>query len=117
MKNVTVTEKNLHVPFAVLKQGCTLIVLAFTVEPICKTLSACILYLAEELMSFCGFLYLGCSETEEQLQFPLELCTDTSSANTQTSSKIPGSLSLFLKMHPGFLLYPASLTGITHLLH
>ncbi|XP_076588300.1 C2 domain-containing protein 5 isoform X23 [Chaetodon auriga] len=29
----------------------------------------------------------GCSETEEQLQFPLELCTDSSSANTQPSSK------------------------------
>uniref|UniRef100_A0A3B4ZDF6 C2 domain-containing protein 5 n=1 Tax=Stegastes partitus TaxID=144197 RepID=A0A3B4ZDF6_9TELE len=28
------------------------------------------------------------NETEEQLQFPLELCADTSSANTQPSSKI-----------------------------
>ncbi|XP_008297930.1 C2 domain-containing protein 5 isoform X6 [Stegastes partitus] len=32
----------------------------------------------------------GSSETEEQLQFPLELCADTSSANTQPSSKISG---------------------------
>ncbi|XP_076588283.1 C2 domain-containing protein 5 isoform X7 [Chaetodon auriga] len=32
----------------------------------------------------------GCSETEEQLQFPLELCTDSSSANTQPSSKFSG---------------------------
>uniref|UniRef100_A0A4W6DAM2 C2 domain-containing protein 5 n=1 Tax=Lates calcarifer TaxID=8187 RepID=A0A4W6DAM2_LATCA len=30
----------------------------------------------------------GCSETEEQLQFPLELCADSSSITTQTSSKI-----------------------------
>nr|XP_046249700.1 C2 domain-containing protein 5 isoform X1 [Scatophagus argus]XP_046249701.1 C2 domain-containing protein 5 isoform X1 [Scatophagus argus]XP_046249702.1 C2 domain-containing protein 5 isoform X1 [Scatophagus argus] len=32
----------------------------------------------------------GCSETEEQLQFPLELCADSSSTNTQTSSKSSG---------------------------
>ncbi|KAM7396641.1 hypothetical protein PAMP_019671 [Pampus punctatissimus] len=32
----------------------------------------------------------GSSETEEQLQFPLELCVDSSSANTQPSSKISG---------------------------
>ncbi|KAM3609361.1 uncharacterized protein V6R79_013625 [Siganus canaliculatus] len=32
----------------------------------------------------------GGSETEEQLQFPLELCADSSSANTQPSSKISG---------------------------
>uniref|UniRef100_A0A4W6DAZ2 C2 domain-containing protein 5 n=1 Tax=Lates calcarifer TaxID=8187 RepID=A0A4W6DAZ2_LATCA len=32
----------------------------------------------------------GCSETEEQLQFPLELCADSSSITTQTSSKISG---------------------------
>ncbi|XP_027128402.1 C2 domain-containing protein 5 isoform X2 [Larimichthys crocea] len=32
----------------------------------------------------------GCSETEEQLQFPLELCADSSSANSQTSSRISG---------------------------
>ncbi|XP_069019668.1 C2 domain-containing protein 5 isoform X7 [Embiotoca jacksoni] len=30
------------------------------------------------------------NETEEQLQFPLELCADSSSANTQPSSKISG---------------------------
>ncbi|XP_070686191.1 C2 domain-containing protein 5 isoform X4 [Pempheris klunzingeri] len=30
----------------------------------------------------------GCSETEEQLQFPLELCADASSAISQPSSKI-----------------------------
>ncbi|XP_044050645.1 C2 domain-containing protein 5 isoform X17 [Siniperca chuatsi] len=36
----------------------------------------------------------GCSETEEQLQFPLELCADSSSANTQPSSKISGTVSL-----------------------
>ncbi|XP_075875482.1 C2 domain-containing protein 5 isoform X20 [Nelusetta ayraudi] len=30
----------------------------------------------------------GCSETEEQLQFPLELCTDSSAANTQALSRI-----------------------------
>ncbi|XP_035859622.1 C2 domain-containing protein 5 isoform X12 [Sander lucioperca] len=32
----------------------------------------------------------GGSETEEQLQFPMELCADASSANTQPSSKISG---------------------------
>ncbi|KAL6106821.1 c2cd5 [Pungitius sinensis] len=32
----------------------------------------------------------GGSETEEQLQFPLELCADPSSANCQPSSKISG---------------------------
>ncbi|XP_070686190.1 C2 domain-containing protein 5 isoform X3 [Pempheris klunzingeri] len=32
----------------------------------------------------------GCSETEEQLQFPLELCADASSAISQPSSKISG---------------------------
>uniref|UniRef100_A0A4W6DB35 C2 domain-containing protein 5 n=1 Tax=Lates calcarifer TaxID=8187 RepID=A0A4W6DB35_LATCA len=36
----------------------------------------------------------GCSETEEQLQFPLELCADSSSITTQTSSKISGISSL-----------------------
>ncbi|XP_069567305.1 C2 domain-containing protein 5 isoform X6 [Brachyistius frenatus] len=35
------------------------------------------------------------NETEEQLQFPLELCADSSSANTQPSSKISGTVSLF----------------------
>uniref|UniRef100_A0A671VTY6 C2 domain-containing protein 5 n=1 Tax=Sparus aurata TaxID=8175 RepID=A0A671VTY6_SPAAU len=30
----------------------------------------------------------GCIETEEQLQFPMELCADSSSTNTQLSSKI-----------------------------
>uniref|UniRef100_H3DPG3 C2 calcium dependent domain containing 5 n=1 Tax=Tetraodon nigroviridis TaxID=99883 RepID=H3DPG3_TETNG len=30
----------------------------------------------------------GCSETEEQLQFPLELCTDSASTTTQSSSRI-----------------------------
>uniref|UniRef100_A0A671VM45 C2 domain-containing protein 5 n=1 Tax=Sparus aurata TaxID=8175 RepID=A0A671VM45_SPAAU len=32
----------------------------------------------------------GCIETEEQLQFPMELCADSSSTNTQLSSKISG---------------------------
>ncbi|XP_029378345.1 C2 domain-containing protein 5 [Echeneis naucrates] len=32
----------------------------------------------------------GCNETEEQLQFPLELCADSSSSNNQPSSKISG---------------------------
>nr|XP_057931796.1 C2 domain-containing protein 5 isoform X15 [Doryrhamphus excisus] len=32
----------------------------------------------------------GCSETEEQLQFPLELCADSPSANIQPPSKISG---------------------------
>ncbi|XP_038562691.1 C2 domain-containing protein 5 isoform X3 [Micropterus salmoides] len=32
----------------------------------------------------------GCGETEEQLQFPLELCADSSSANIQQSSKSSG---------------------------
>lgn len=32
----------------------------------------------------------GSSETEEQLQFPLELCADSSSTNNQPSSKISG---------------------------
>ncbi|XP_051918283.1 C2 domain-containing protein 5 isoform X6 [Hippocampus zosterae] len=32
----------------------------------------------------------GCSETEEQLQFPLELCVDSPSANTQPPSKTSG---------------------------
>uniref|UniRef100_A0A3B3Y5V4 C2 domain-containing protein 5 n=1 Tax=Poecilia mexicana TaxID=48701 RepID=A0A3B3Y5V4_9TELE len=36
--------------------------------------------------SLCPFLSGG-NETEEQLQFPLELCADSSSTNTQTSSK------------------------------
>uniref|UniRef100_A0A8C9X4L6 C2 domain-containing protein 5 n=1 Tax=Sander lucioperca TaxID=283035 RepID=A0A8C9X4L6_SANLU len=34
------------------------------------------------------------SETEEQLQFPMELCADASSANTQPSSKISGTASV-----------------------
>nr|XP_057931801.1 C2 domain-containing protein 5 isoform X19 [Doryrhamphus excisus] len=34
----------------------------------------------------------GCSETEEQLQFPLELCADSPSANIQPPSKISVSL-------------------------
>uniref|UniRef100_A0A3B3Y5V9 C2 domain-containing protein 5 n=1 Tax=Poecilia mexicana TaxID=48701 RepID=A0A3B3Y5V9_9TELE len=33
------------------------------------------------------FITKGGNETEEQLQFPLELCADSSSTNTQTSSK------------------------------
>ncbi|XP_028285896.1 C2 domain-containing protein 5 isoform X4 [Parambassis ranga] len=37
----------------------------------------------------------GSSETEEQLQFPLELCSDPSSTNTQPLSRISGSVSLF----------------------
>ncbi|XP_035806436.2 C2 domain-containing protein 5 isoform X5 [Amphiprion ocellaris] len=36
----------------------------------------------------------GSSENEEQLQFPLELCADVSSANTQPSSKVSGTVSL-----------------------
>ncbi|XP_069384775.1 C2 domain-containing protein 5 isoform X40 [Paralichthys olivaceus] len=32
----------------------------------------------------------GCSETEEQLQFQMELCADSSAINTQPSSKISG---------------------------
>ncbi|KAM8751641.1 C2 domain-containing protein 5 isoform 15-T15 [Acanthopagrus schlegelii] len=36
----------------------------------------------------------GCIETEEQLQFPMELSADSSSANTQSSSKISGTVSL-----------------------
>ncbi|XP_061534199.1 C2 domain-containing protein 5 isoform X7 [Phycodurus eques] len=36
----------------------------------------------------------GCSETEEQLQFPLELCADSPSANTQPPSKTSGTVSL-----------------------
>ncbi|XP_024137229.1 C2 domain-containing protein 5 isoform X17 [Oryzias melastigma] len=32
----------------------------------------------------------GCSEGEEQLQFPLELCADSSSVNSQSSSRISG---------------------------
>ncbi|XP_044213777.1 C2 domain-containing protein 5 isoform X5 [Thunnus albacares] len=36
----------------------------------------------------------GSSETEEQLQFPLELCADSSSTNNQPSSKISGTVSL-----------------------
>uniref|UniRef100_A0A4W6DBA8 C2 domain-containing protein 5 n=1 Tax=Lates calcarifer TaxID=8187 RepID=A0A4W6DBA8_LATCA len=34
------------------------------------------------------------NETEEQLQFPLELCADSSSITTQTSSKISGTASV-----------------------
>uniref|UniRef100_A0A8C9X595 C2 domain-containing protein 5 n=1 Tax=Sander lucioperca TaxID=283035 RepID=A0A8C9X595_SANLU len=34
------------------------------------------------------------NETEEQLQFPMELCADASSANTQPSSKISGTASV-----------------------
>ncbi|XP_037622783.1 C2 domain-containing protein 5 isoform X16 [Sebastes umbrosus] len=36
----------------------------------------------------------GGGETEEQLQFPMELCADSSSANAQPSSKISGTVSL-----------------------
>ncbi|XP_059190413.1 C2 domain-containing protein 5 isoform X14 [Centropristis striata] len=36
----------------------------------------------------------GGSETEEQLQFPMELCADLTTANTQPSSKISGTVSL-----------------------
>uniref|UniRef100_A0A8C2WG28 C2 domain-containing protein 5 n=1 Tax=Cyclopterus lumpus TaxID=8103 RepID=A0A8C2WG28_CYCLU len=36
----------------------------------------------------------GGSETEEQLQFPLELCADSSSANCQPTSKISGTASV-----------------------
>ncbi|XP_077451499.1 C2 domain-containing protein 5 isoform X8 [Stigmatopora argus] len=36
----------------------------------------------------------GCNETEEQLQFPLELCADSLSTNTQPLSKTSGTLSL-----------------------
>nr|XP_033490718.1 C2 domain-containing protein 5 isoform X19 [Epinephelus lanceolatus] len=36
----------------------------------------------------------GVIETEEQLQFPLELCADPSSTNIQPSSKISGTVSL-----------------------
>ncbi|XP_069384763.1 C2 domain-containing protein 5 isoform X28 [Paralichthys olivaceus] len=36
----------------------------------------------------------GCSETEEQLQFQMELCADSSAINTQPSSKISGTVSL-----------------------
>ncbi|XP_015239481.1 PREDICTED: C2 domain-containing protein 5 isoform X12 [Cyprinodon variegatus] len=36
------------------------------------------------------FITKGGSETEDQLQFSLELCADTSSTNSQTSSKISG---------------------------
>ncbi|XP_047241679.1 C2 domain-containing protein 5 isoform X12 [Girardinichthys multiradiatus] len=36
------------------------------------------------------FIIKGGSETDEQLQFPLELCADSSSTNSQTSSKISG---------------------------
>ncbi|XP_077425762.1 C2 domain-containing protein 5 isoform X14 [Vanacampus margaritifer] len=36
----------------------------------------------------------GCGETEEQLQFPLELCADSPSANTQPLLKASGTVSL-----------------------
>ncbi|MEQ2245119.1 hypothetical protein ILYODFUR_024340 [Ilyodon furcidens] len=36
------------------------------------------------------FIIKGGSETDEQLQFPLELCADLSSTNSQPSSKISG---------------------------
>uniref|UniRef100_A0A665VI34 C2 domain-containing protein 5 n=1 Tax=Echeneis naucrates TaxID=173247 RepID=A0A665VI34_ECHNA len=36
----------------------------------------------------CKSIITGCNETEEQLQFPLELCADSSSSNNQPSSKI-----------------------------
>ncbi|XP_029908627.1 C2 domain-containing protein 5 isoform X4 [Myripristis murdjan] len=36
----------------------------------------------------------GGSENEEQLQFPLELCAESTSANNQPSAKIPGTVSL-----------------------
>ncbi|XP_047195765.1 C2 domain-containing protein 5 isoform X10 [Hippoglossus stenolepis] len=36
----------------------------------------------------------GCIEGEEQLQFPMELCADSSAFNAQPSSKIPGTVSL-----------------------
>ncbi|XP_043980586.1 C2 domain-containing protein 5 isoform X10 [Gambusia affinis] len=37
-----------------------------------------------------GFITKGGNETEEQLQFPLELCADSSSTNAQPSSKFSG---------------------------
>ncbi|XP_063335827.1 C2 domain-containing protein 5 isoform X19 [Pelmatolapia mariae] len=37
----------------------------------------------------------GSLEAEEQLQFPLELCADSSSSNIQTASKISDTVSLF----------------------
>ncbi|XP_035859629.1 C2 domain-containing protein 5 isoform X19 [Sander lucioperca] len=40
----------------------------------------------------------GGSETEEQLQFPMELCADASSANTQPSSKISDRCSTWLEL-------------------
>lgn len=56
-------------------------------------------------------LFSGCSETEEQLQFPLELCTE-SSTNTQPSSKISGSHFLIApETRPPA---PVLLTGIAH---
>uniref|UniRef100_A0AAQ4RLY8 C2 domain-containing protein 5 n=1 Tax=Gasterosteus aculeatus aculeatus TaxID=481459 RepID=A0AAQ4RLY8_GASAC len=45
----------------------------------------------EELIQVGGFrTSLVCNETEEQLQFPLELCADPSSANCQPASKASG---------------------------
>uniref|UniRef100_A0A669E994 C2 domain-containing protein 5 n=1 Tax=Oreochromis niloticus TaxID=8128 RepID=A0A669E994_ORENI len=38
----------------------------------------------------CVCIFLGSLEAEEQLQFPLELCADSSSSNIQTASKISG---------------------------
>ncbi|XP_036006236.1 C2 domain-containing protein 5 isoform X21 [Fundulus heteroclitus] len=41
------------------------------------------------------FITKGGSETDEQLQFSLELCADSSSTNSQPSSRISGTVSLF----------------------
>lgn len=60
------------------------------------------------------YVFSGSSETEEQLQFPLELCADSSSNNTQPPSKISGSLKFLLfslSLLPDLPLCPASLTG------
>ncbi|KAI3371368.1 hypothetical protein L3Q82_023971 [Scortum barcoo] len=52
-------------------------------KPITKGLSEIRLNLGESVNVF-----LGCGEIEEQLQFPLELCADPSSSNSQPLSKI-----------------------------
>lgn len=61
-------------------------------------------------------VFSGCSETEEQLQFPLELCTDSASTTTQSSSRISGSLAPFPLLHD-LLPCPVSLTGVARFLH
>ncbi|CAG5958083.1 unnamed protein product [Menidia menidia] len=61
-------------------------------KPVPKALTRMICHLIKQSDVFdCAFIYfLVGSDTDEQLQFPLELCAESSSINSQPSSKISG---------------------------